>query len=118
MTKAGKSRKLAKPAAMGRPAAVANAEQEILIKLEFICTDTGETSKYEVPADVDALKDLWSRTLPVSSATYFSSCVSLFSRQIWRQCACDQRPDRCVLGCDANLVRSGRHCGARGDRRP
>ena len=66
MTKAGKSRKLAKPAAMGRPAAVANAEQEILIKLEFICTDTGQTSKYEVPADVDALKDLWSRTLSVT----------------------------------------------------
>ena len=41
---------------------------EILTRLEYLCTETGEPSKYEVPGDAAALKDLWPRTLALTCA--------------------------------------------------
>jgi hypothetical protein len=50
------------------PASPARANHETFTKLQYTCTETGEPSVYEVRADAATLKDLWSRTLPVTCA--------------------------------------------------
>ena len=46
----------------------ADTVHEILTRLEYLCTETGEPSKYDVPGDVATLKDLWPRTLALTCA--------------------------------------------------